>query len=175
VVTENLDGPPARDDRRGTVGVGKDGGWQVRFERRLPHSPEQVWASLVDVDQQDRWVPGVRIHARVGGPVVFDFGDEGRAEGEVLVAEPPRVLEHTWLWPDELPSTVRWEITPDGDGSLLVLLHRPVRPEPAVDYCTGWHVMLDALAVHLDGGDPGAEEPDFGALYETYTAAAPRS
>ena len=66
-------------------------------------------------------------------------------------------------------------VGPDGDGSVLVLLHRPVRPEPAVDYCTGWHVMLDALAVHLDGGDPGAGEPDFAALHETYSAAAPGS
>jgi len=60
-------------------------------------------------------------------------------------------------------------------GTLLVLRHRPVRPEPAVDYSTGWHVMLDALAIQLDGGDPAAAEPDFAALYESYEATAPQS
>jgi uncharacterized protein YndB with AHSA1/START domain len=161
--------PGALDDRRGTLGVGPDGEWQIRFERRLPHPPERVWAALVDGDQQDHWVPGVRIHARVGGPVVFDFDDEGKAEGEVLAVDPGRALEHTWLWPGEPHSTVRWEITPDGEGSLLVLLHRPLRPDPAVDYAAGWHGMLDALAVHLDGEDPPV--PDYSALYETYAAA----
>jgi uncharacterized protein YndB with AHSA1/START domain len=170
-VTEHPDDSPAVDDRRGTLGVGPDGQWQIRFERRLSHPPQRVWDSLVDVDQQDRWVPGVRIHARVGGPVVFDFAAEGRAEGEVLLVEPPRALEHTWLWPGEPPSTVRWEIAPDGDGSLLVLLHRPLRPEPSVDYAAGWHAMLDALATHLDGGEP--TEPDYGALYESYAASRP--
>jgi uncharacterized protein YndB with AHSA1/START domain len=174
-MSEHPDRAPSPNSRRGTLGVDADGSWQIHFERRIPHPPERVWAALVDVDQQDRWVPGVRIHARVGGPVVFDFDAEGRAEGEVLVVDPPRALEHTWLWPGEPPSTVRWEISPDGAGTLLVLRHRPVRPEPAVDYSTGWHVMLDALAIHLDGGDPAAAEPDFAALYESYEAAAPQS
>jgi uncharacterized protein YndB with AHSA1/START domain len=168
-VTEHPDAAPASDDRRGTLGVGPDGAWQIRFERRLPHPPARVWDALVDLDQQDRWVSGVRIHAQVGGRVVFDFDAEGRAEGEVLVVDPPRALEHTWLWPDEPPSTVRWEISPDGDGSRLVLLHRPLRPEPAVDYAAGWHGMLDSLATHLAGGTPG--EPDYAALYESYAAS----
>lgn len=163
------DSVPAADDRRGTLGVDPGGEWQVRFERRIRHAPDRVWASLVDVEQQAVWVPGVQIHARVGGPVVFDFGPEGRAEGKVLVVEPPRVLEHTWIWPGEPSSTVRWEIAPDGTGSIVVLWHRPVRPGPAVDYATGWHVMLDALELHLDGGDPAAVEPDFAGLHELYS------
>jgi hypothetical protein len=52
---------------------------------------------------------------------------------------------------------------------VLVLLHRPLRPEPAVDYATGWHAMLDALAAHLNGAVPA--EADFATLYETYSAA----
>lgn len=60
---------------------------------------------------------------------------------------------------------------PDGEGARLVLLHRPLRSEPAIDYSAGWHLMLDALAVHLDGGDP-ATAADFDALFATYAAAA---
>ncbi len=159
--------PVDPDDRRGTVGVGPDGEFEIRFRRRLPHPPQHVWDSLVDPDQQAVWVPGVRFEAVVGAPVLFDFGDEGRAEGEVLVVAPPELIEHTWLWPGEPPSTVRWQLEPVDGGTLLVLTHRRLRPEPAIDYSTGWHVMLDALAAHLDGRE--IPPPDFAGLAERYT------
>ncbi len=164
--------PPA-DDTRGTIGMSAQGDWQIRFERHLPHSVARVWQAITEPDQQDRWVPGVRIVAEPGGAVVFDFGGEGGAEGEVLAVDPPTSIEHTWRWPGEPDSVVRWEIQPDGDGAVLVLLHRPVRPEPAVHYSAGWHTMLDSLAVHLDGGDPGALTPDYEQqLVDWYTAQA---
>lgn len=173
-MTTAPDAPPPADDRRGTFGVDDDGAWQVRFERRLSHRPDRVWQALVDPDQQDRWVPGVRIEAVVGGAVRYDFGDEGVADGVVLAVEPPVALEHTWRWPGEPESTVRWELSPAGDGTVLVLLHRPLRPEPAVDYCIGWHTMLDALAIHLGGGDVAALEPDWAGLAATYGELAGR-
>ncbi|NDL57909.1 SRPBCC family protein [Phytoactinopolyspora mesophila] len=166
------DQPPIPGDRRGTLGVGPDGEWQIRFERRLRHAPGRVWAALTDPDQQAQWVPGVTIEATVGGKVVFDFGDEGMAEGEVLAVEPPRALEHTWIWPGEPRSVVRWDISVDGDETVLVMLHRQLRQAPAVDYATGWHAMLDAFGIYLDGGDPAAAEPDYAGLFEFYSQAA---
>lgn len=167
--TDAADGTP--DEREGSLGLNPDGHWQVRFRRHLRHAPERVWAALSDPEQQAKWVPGVTIDARPGGAVVFDFEEEGRAEGEVLVADAPRVLEHSWLWPDELLSRVRWELEPDGaDGTYLVLLHRPVRQGPAADYASGWHVMLDALRVYLDGGDVERLEPDYAQLYALYAS-----
>ncbi|TKG72338.1 SRPBCC family protein [Prauserella endophytica] len=154
------------DDLKGTIGLGPDGAWQIRFERRLRHSPERVWQALVDPDEQGRWLPGVTIDARVGGVAVYDFGEEGRAEGTVRAVEPPSVLEHSWSWPGEEDSVVRWELRAEDDATVLVLLHRPVRPEPAVHYCLGWHVMLDALDAHLGGGEPA--EPDYDHLASLY-------
>ncbi len=91
----------------------------------------------------------------------------------VLVAQAPRVLEHTWLWPDEPPSTVRWELEPDGSGGThLLLLHRPVRTASAADYATGWHVMLDAIGLHLSGEGLTGWEPDWAGLATVYNAAA---
>ncbi|WP_166346221.1 SRPBCC family protein [Phytoactinopolyspora limicola] len=169
------DQAPALDDRRGTLGLGPDGEWQIRFERRLAHSPERVWAALTEPGQQARWLPGVTIEPEVGGSAVFDFGDEGRAAGEVTEVEPRRHLVHTWIWPGEPVSTVRWEIFSDGDGTVLTLLQRPLRPEPAVSFCTGWHAMLDSLDVHLDGGNPSDLEPDYGLLFDIYSKVATES
>lgn len=154
---------------RGTLAAGEDG-WRITFERRLPHPPAAVWSALVEPAQQERWLPGVTIDPVENGSVVFDFGEDETAEGAVLAVEHGRLLEHTWLWPDEPPSTVRWELSPgEGAGTAtLVLRHGAVRREPAADYGAGWHTMLDALAVHLDGGDPGELSPDYEELYELY-------
>ena len=167
-MTTDPDTAPDPRDRRGTLGLDSEGGWQIRFERRLRHPLDRVWQALVDPRQRAGWLPGVTLEARAGGVVVFDFGDEGRAEGEVLAVEPPHRLEHTWRWPGEPPATVRWELTGDATGTTLVLLHRPVRREPAVDYAVGWHAMLDALADLLGGAGAGEAASDYERLYALY-------
>ncbi|MFI0357500.1 SRPBCC family protein [Actinomadura sp. 9N407] len=154
------------DTRRGTLTEGPDGMWRIRFERRLPHPPERVWQALVDPDQQATWIPGVRIEAEVGGAVVYDFGDEGRADGEVLAVEPGKVLEHSWTWPGEPRAIVRWELRAEDGGTVLVLLHRPLRSSAVTDYTVGWHAILDALDVYVESGT--FENADYEALYELY-------
>jgi len=153
---------------RGTLEPGESGQWRISFARRLPHPSSQVWSALVEPAQQERWLTGVTIDATEGGTVVFDFGDDETAEGKVLAVEPGHLLEHTWQWPEEPPSTVHWQLTPDDGATLLALCHEPVRRDPAADYGAGWHAMLDALAVHLEGGDPGELTPDYDELYALY-------
>lgn len=155
---------------RGRLEPGADGRWHIHFSRHLAHPPERVWAALTEQAQQQRWLPGVTIAAVAGGPVVFDFGEDEIREGTVLAAEPGRLLEHSWQWPDEPGSTVRWTLDPAGAGTVLGLGHAPIRREAAVDHGVGWHVMLDALAVHLAGGDPADLVPDHDHLYSLYTA-----
>lgn len=156
--------------RRGTIEPGEGGQWRIRFSRRLPYPSSRVWSALVEPAQQERWLPGVTIDATEGGPVVFDFGEDETAEGKVLAVEPGRLLEHTWLWPDEPESAVRWKLTEEAGETVLALRHEPVRREPAADYGAGWHAMLDALAVHLSGGDPSELTPDYDELYDLYNA-----
>lgn len=44
---------------------------------------------------------------------------------------------------------MRWEITPHGEGTAVVLLHRVLRQEPAAQYRAGWHHILGSLHIHL--------------------------
>ncbi|MCP2332766.1 SRPBCC family protein [Actinoalloteichus caeruleus] len=157
----------------GTLGLGDDGAWQILFRRHLAHPIDRVWSALSQPEHQREWLPGVRIEVRPGGSVLFDFGDEGSAEGTVAVVEAPTLLEHSWCWSDEPPSTVRWELATAADGGTeLVLRHRAVDQGPAADFAVGWHGILDGLRAHLDGGTAST---DHAALDAWYRAAAARS
>ena len=44
--------------------------------------------------------------------------------GRILVWDPPNVLEHEWKQPIVEDGVVRYELTADGDGTLLRFTHR---------------------------------------------------
>lgn len=144
------------EQNRGTLGIGDDGTFRIQFVRRFPVTAERLWDWLTDDELLGRWLPGCRIEGRVGGEVFFDFGEEGAATGTVSEATPPTPegrLVHSWRWEGVPASRVTWELQPDGAGSRLILTHGEVLPEPARDFATGWHVMLDALTL-AQAGDP---------------------
>ena len=88
-----------------------------RFERRLPHRPEKVWRALTDARELARWFPAnvEGEHAR-GAPLRFVFRDgEPDAEGRITECEPSRVLAYTMG-----TETLRWELSPIPEGTLLV-------------------------------------------------------
>ena len=140
---------------RGTLGVGPDGSFQIQFIRNLARAPEEVWQWLTEPERLERWLPGCRIEAREGGAVIFDFGEEGAATGEVLSltvpAGGPGRLEHTWVWEGVPTSVVTWQLEPADGGTRLTLVHRELVEEPAREFALGWHMMLDALRLYLDG------------------------
>ena len=92
------------------------------FEIYIRTTPERLWEAITDPDIRSKynfgvsvssdWRPGSRIetvHPKADGPL---------GEGEVLEADPPRLLGHTMvaLWDDEVrregSSRVTWEIDP---------------------------------------------------------------
>lgn len=154
------------NDHLGTVVRATDGTRSLRFERTLPHPPERVWEALTDPEEIRRWFTAVRLQPREGGEVHLDFGAEGEANGEILVWDPPRVLEHTWI--EGRRSVVRWELEPAGTGTRLVLTHSGLDRDGVADYGAGWQVFIDRLPVHLDGGDPGRVPDRYAELRERY-------
>jgi uncharacterized protein YndB with AHSA1/START domain len=128
----------------------------LRFERRLAHSPEKVWRALTDAAELTHWFPQdlvgtfgpgekLRFVFRgeapvLNGEVVPDF------TGEVLEFDPPRVLAYTWSG-----DTLRFALTPDGDGCLLVFTDTFADQGKAARDGAGWHVCLEVLDARLDG------------------------
>ncbi|WP_051298153.1 SRPBCC domain-containing protein [Brevibacterium album] len=146
----------------GTLGVSGDGVFRIHFDRHLAHPVEKVWTALTDDRTRAVWLDGVRIDARPGGTVAYDFGEEGTATGEVLSVhgpsadDPAAELVHTWQWEGVPDSVVTWRLEGGEGGTRLQLTHSELVREPARDFAVGWHIILDSADLHLSGGDPGA-------------------
>jgi uncharacterized protein YndB with AHSA1/START domain len=147
----------------GVLETRPDGTSVIRFERRLSHPVDRVWEALTDRDQVIRWWGELDADLTPGGRFVLrwlntdDEGEGSAWNGTVTEIDPPRLLETRGVWaarePWEGPAgTLRWELTPDGDATVLRFVNTVELPD---DFKTktlaGWHWHLDALADLLDG------------------------
>jgi uncharacterized protein YndB with AHSA1/START domain len=57
-------------------------------------------------------------------------------------------------------TTVEMTLEPDGDGTLVRLVHRELRASERADTEAGWTKLLDRLAVVAPGGDPDVPRTD---------------
>ncbi|GAB2944168.1 SRPBCC family protein [Nonomuraea fastidiosa] len=122
-----------------SVTLHADGRTTLRMQRRLPHPPGKVWRAVTGPEHMAAWFPAeVSID---GDRIAYGFGPGGR----ITVNDPPRVFAHTW-GDDEL----RWELAPDGDGTLLTFTHTFADRHGAASFAAGWHTCLAALHAHLD-------------------------
>ena len=127
----------------------------VHLERHYDASPEEIWAILVEPPHVRNWLAEMTIEPRGGGRVAFDWGGDDQDEGVIRVFEPPRLLEYTWTRSGE--SVIRFELRPDGEGTLLTLDHRCTSLEQAIGVGAGWHSHLDAIEA-LVAGSPTTRE-----------------
>lgn len=149
----------------------------VRFERRYDFAPEEVWSALTEPERLQRWLADVaEIDLRIGGRFVLRWNESDGThadDGKVRALETGRLLELDWTYPGEPDSVARFELRPDGNGTILVLDHRGLPPAAIAGYGAGWHSHLDSLEAHLAGGeaDWSARFVELGPAYERQAAA----
>jgi uncharacterized protein YndB with AHSA1/START domain len=130
--------------------------------------PERVFQALVDPEQVVQWWGQAGIYRcttfsadlRTGGrwrsSGVGPDGNNFEVTGEYVEVDPPRLLVHTWVasWTGEVETTVRWELTPTNEGTLVRVRHSGLaaRPELANSY-RGWPRMLGWLQAFLESGE----------------------
>jgi uncharacterized protein YndB with AHSA1/START domain len=149
----------------------------LRYERRLAHPVDRVWAALTDPRELLAWWG--EVHAprlAQGEPYAITWLNAGE-DGERLTMHatiteirPPEVLEVA----GEPHGTLRFELRPDGDATLLTLAcTSPVPPEHRTSVQAGWHFHLDALERALAGGstDLAHPEPVWAPIHARYAAA----
>ncbi|GAA3595950.1 hypothetical protein GCM10022419_094050 [Nonomuraea rosea] len=135
-----------------------DGRTTLRMQRRLPHPPAKVWRAITQPEHLAHWFPAnITID---GDRITYGFGPQGH----ITELDPPHVFAHTW-GDDEL----RWELHPDGDGSILTLTHTFTDLHGAASFAAGWHTCIQALLAHLDER-PAHHPASTARLHEDYIA-----
>ncbi len=139
----------------------------VRFERVFNAPVERVWAYITEEDLRKTWLAAGEFDLVPGGraTLLYDnanITDEPQAgddtfephveENTIIAVDPPRLLSYTWGEWFGQNGVVSYELSPEGDGTRLVLTHSRISSvELSVDVARGWHVQLDVLAARIDG------------------------
>jgi uncharacterized protein YndB with AHSA1/START domain len=135
----------------------------IRVRCSVPH------AFRVFTQKIDLWWPSshrmgaqpskIEIEGREGGRFYSLSADGGlRPMGHVLCWEPPERLTCAWYLGTsaELPTEVDVRFVPEGDHTLVEVVHREVHPMEgawpvkARIYAEGWQSALEALRDHVD-------------------------
>ena len=146
------------DEYGATGAVVTDGGSATLvFRRFLPTSPDVVWRALTDPAELSSWyMTKATVDGRKDGTIDFVAGPSRlHVTGRILTWDPPRVFEHEWKVEPrpELPTgedaLIRWELRPEGEGTLLHLEHRRLNRQTALGFAPGTHAFLDRLEASL--------------------------
>ena len=135
----------------------------LTLKRRLNAPPEKVYAAWTDPEKIARWfgpdsgpVDHAKTDVRVGGryTVIFrtEDGEEHHVSGVYREVVPNEKLVFTWAWRStpERESLVTILVRPEGDGSMLTLIHEQFFDEETRDrHEYGWSGCLDKLEQYL--------------------------
>ncbi len=143
--------------------TGDDASWIIR-EIRIAASPEIVFPFFTDPTKIVRWKgKQATLDPRPGGIYRVDVTGKHIARGAYVEVVPNRRVVFTWGWEGEenaVPpgsSTVEVTLIPDGDGTIVRLVHRDLPREAREPHTHGWEHYLDRLAVAAAGRDPGPD------------------
>jgi uncharacterized protein YndB with AHSA1/START domain len=130
-------------------------GYQIIFDRVLPHDAPMVWAAITDPAKMKHWFFETEIDFKVGGRIIFKFGDPDNSEsyGKITRIEYGKLFEYIWEntggGPDELAT---WELFREGKSKTRLRLTYSRLSEKYGSLASGgWHIMLDHLEEVLDG------------------------
>ncbi len=97
----------------------------MRLTRYYRVPPGEVWAALTDAASIARWLaPVVSTELVSNAEFELQRGDGRAITAKVRSFEIERLLELDWAIPGEEPSVVRFELRPDGGGTVLAVDHR---------------------------------------------------
>ena len=134
----------------------------LTLKRHIDATPEQVYAAWTEPKALAKWFgpgPGpvtlAETDLRVGGRYAIAFmedGEEHHISGTYLDVAPTEKLVFTWTWrhlPDQ-QSRVTVLIKPEGQGSLVTLIHEQFADAHIRDlHSKGWLGCLDELEAYF--------------------------
>jgi uncharacterized protein YndB with AHSA1/START domain len=144
-----------------------DGQVRLTFARRIAYPSSTVWRALTEAQHLAAWFPTTIEGNRVAGSLLlfsFPHHEAPPFEGEMLVFEPPSLME--LRWGDEV---LRFVLEPDGDGSVLTFTATFDERGKAARDGAGWHACLDLLDRAVAGrGAPWSSADRWSELNPVY-------
>jgi uncharacterized protein YndB with AHSA1/START domain len=142
---------------------------QIEREVRVDAAPETVFEFFTDPEKMVRWKgTAATLDPRPGGVYRVELNEQAIAKGEYVEVDPPRRVVFTWGWEGDFAATppgsttVEITLTPDGDATIVRLVHRDLpTPESVEAHAQGWDQYMARLAIVAAGGDPG-HDPNAG-------------
>jgi uncharacterized protein YndB with AHSA1/START domain len=156
--------------------------YEIVFVRRLKKPVEKVWAALTVPERIADWFTDMRFipELRLGARVELRFPDDDppyeMTNGEVVALEPMQLLAWTWPEPGHPDSVVRCELAADGEGCVLTFSQIGMGVKYLTGTAAGWHVFLWGLEAATEGvRTPGSIEREklLRPAYEAQLAALP--
>jgi uncharacterized protein YndB with AHSA1/START domain len=149
-----------------------DGTGAVRARDRYPTDADDLWSALTDPERLARWVADVDGDLRPGGTFQARFTSGWEGPGRVEVCEPPTRLLLTLSPGQDDETAVEALLTPDGDGTLLVIEERGLPVVELAGYGAGWQAHAEDLAGYLAGRPATAWRTRWTELAPAYRALA---
>ncbi len=135
----------------------------IRRETRVHARPETIFALLTDPAKYVRWKGALAsLDPRPGGTYRVQFNSRDIVHGTYVEVVPNRRLVFTWGWEGGGPvppgsTTVEITLTPDGDHTIVQLVHRDLPDGVRDAHAQGWDLYLSRLAIAAAGKDPGPD------------------
>jgi uncharacterized protein YndB with AHSA1/START domain len=141
---------------------------------RVAASPETIFAYFTDPAKMVEWMgTEATLDPRPGGICRVNPAGHEVMLGEFVEVDPPRRLVFTWGWEHGLFFTppqstlVEVSLTPDGEETVVRLVHRRQKPAVVAFHRAGWEHYLARLALVAGGSEPGPDPwRDFGTVVE---------
>jgi len=137
----------------------------VEREIRVRAQAETIFPFFTDPELMVRWMgTSAQLDPRPGGAFRVDVNGTHVARGEYVEVSPSERVVFTWGWEaEDSPvrpgtSTVEVTLSPDGDHTLVRLVHRDLPGEDsASSHTRGWDHYLGRLEIVGAGGDAGPD------------------
>jgi uncharacterized protein YndB with AHSA1/START domain len=127
-------------------------------------TPETIWPFLTEPDKHLAWLgTDVEIDPRPGGVYRVLVGGQHQSAGEFVEVVPLEKLVFTFGWEQHdhpIPpgsTTIEVTLQPEGDKTLVRLVHRGLPADAVDDHGKGWAHYLERLAVATTGGNTGPD------------------
>lgn len=136
---------------------------RVTVEALVEASPETIFPFFTDPEKMVRWKgTQAELDPRPGGVFSVDVTHQAHARGEYVAIDPPRRIVFTWGWDgdDVVPpgsSTVEITLEPQGDATLVRLVHTDLPEDKRDLHREGWEHFMSRLSIAAPGGDPGPD------------------